>query len=462
METKMMNRSLRATIVVLSLLTIPFSVFAQTLVAVTPQETPALQQKIFSQKQLDQMLAPIALYPDPLIAQILVAAAYPLEIVEAYRWLQQPDDAELKGASLENALKTKPWDESVKALTAFPQILKTMNDNLRWTESLGNAMIAQQADVMDSIQRLRQMAQAAGTLSSTPQQTVTTDGAYILIEPVYPDTVYVPYYNPALVYGTWPYDDYPPFYFAGYAYPRPVFVFSRPVTIIHVFFHKHRWDWHHRKIHVRDGRHHQDRDIGKRDEGHEWRPDPAHRRSVRIRDDARNERMPSRSLAVTTGPKATPGIPIGRQRQAVTTVRSDDRDRRTTRPATTSQEPPAAPQIHERRDGHREDRREIRQRDDRQQQVRQQIVQQQMKQQQLRRQQEAQQQIQRQQEAARQQTEVQRHRKAARQEQQRQQTARQFRQQAPQQFRQQIMQPRNEARREAARDPDRRNFRDRD
>jgi hypothetical protein len=166
---------------------------------------------MFKAEQLDQLLAPIALYPDALLAQILMAATYPLEIVKVNRWLQDPSHANLTGDQLVGALETETWDPSVKSLVPFPQILRMMDQQLDWTENLGNAVAAQQADVMDAIQRLRYQAAAAGTLWSNAQQRVTTERQGIVIEPANPEFVYPPIYSPAGVYGTWPYPDYPPF-----------------------------------------------------------------------------------------------------------------------------------------------------------------------------------------------------------------------------------------------------------
>ncbi len=175
----------------------------------------------FTAAQLDQLLAPIALYPDALLAQMLMAASYPLEVVEAARWSK--DNPSLKGAAALAAVKDKGWDVSVTSLVAFPQVLAMMNSKLDWTQKIGDAMIAQQSDVAASIQRLRAQAQAAGNLKTTPQQTVTQQPASagapagtppaIVIQPTNPDTVYVPAYNPNWAYGSWPYPDYPPSYF---------------------------------------------------------------------------------------------------------------------------------------------------------------------------------------------------------------------------------------------------------
>ena len=169
----------------------------------------------FTQQQLDQMLAPIALYPDPLLAQTLMAATYPLEVVQAARWSK--DNPTLKGDAAVAAVKDKDWDVSVKSLVAFPQTLSMMNDNLDWTQKVGDAMIGQQKDVADAVQRLRARAQSAGTLKSTSQQAVTTQTSEgqsaIVIQPADPQVVYVPYYNPNWAYGSWAYPAYPPTYF---------------------------------------------------------------------------------------------------------------------------------------------------------------------------------------------------------------------------------------------------------
>jgi uncharacterized protein DUF3300 len=157
--------------------------------------------------QLDQMVAPIALYPDSLVAQVLAASTFPAEIVEADRWVQANPD--LKGDDLAKAVDQQTWDPSVKALTAFPSVLANMDKNLSWTSSLGDAYYNQQSDVMNAIQVMRQKAQQSGNLKDTPQQTVQTQGSEIVIQPAAPDVVYVPAYNPWLVYGypvaPWPF-----------------------------------------------------------------------------------------------------------------------------------------------------------------------------------------------------------------------------------------------------------------
>jgi hypothetical protein len=168
--------------------------------------------------QLQQLVSPIALYPDSLVSQILAASTFPEQVVEADRWVQA--HPELKGEELGQAVDQQPWDPSVKALTAFPSVLGNMDKNLSWTSSLGDAYYNQQQDVMDAVQLMRRRAQAAGNLKSTPQQTVTTQDSNIIVEPADPEVVYVPAYDPWLVYGdpivAWPgWYPYPGIWFGG-------------------------------------------------------------------------------------------------------------------------------------------------------------------------------------------------------------------------------------------------------
>jgi uncharacterized membrane protein YgcG len=167
------------------------------------QQPPYTQQ---TPEQLQQLVAPIALYPDSLVAQILAASTFPEQVVEADRWVQGHLD--LKGEALGQAADQQPWDPSVKALTAFPSVLGNLDKNLSWTSSLGDAYYNQQQQVMDAVQVMRQRAQEAGNLKDTPQQTVKTQDSNIVIEPVDPEFVYVPAYDPWLIYGgpivAWP------------------------------------------------------------------------------------------------------------------------------------------------------------------------------------------------------------------------------------------------------------------
>jgi len=168
----------------------------------------------YTQQKLDQMLAPIALYPDQLMSQILMAATFPLEIVEAARWLDDPGNAALKGDALVTALQPMNWDPSVKSIMAFPAVVTLLNKNLDWTKALGVAFTYQQADVMAQIQFLRHQAQNAGNLASNDKIVCRDDGSNIVIASADPNVIYAPYYNPAVVYGRWPWAAYPPVYFS--------------------------------------------------------------------------------------------------------------------------------------------------------------------------------------------------------------------------------------------------------
>jgi len=238
-------------------------------------------------EQFDQLVAPIALYPDPLVAQILMAATYPLEVVEADRWLRIPANAALKGEALTAALQQRPWDPSIKSLVPFPPLLHMMHANLEWTEQLGDAFLAQQADVMDAVQRLRQRAQAAGSLASTPQQTVSTEDQEIMIEPANPDIVYLPAYNPWCIYGAWPYPGDPPFYFgswAGFCMPADNFIgFGVGIFPPFGFWAWGRFDWRHHELRV-DHERFQQFHTGHEPPGGIWQHDPAHRHGVPYRN----------------------------------------------------------------------------------------------------------------------------------------------------------------------------------
>jgi hypothetical protein len=168
--------------------------------------------------QLDQLVAPIALYPDSLVAQVLAASTFPEQVVEADRWVQAHPD--LKGDALGQAVDQQPWDPSVKALAGFPTVLGNMDKNLSWTSSLGDAYYNQQSDVMDAVQVMRKRAEAAGDLKTTSQQNVSTEGSTIKVEPANPEIVYVPAYDPWLVFGdpilAWPgWYPYPGIWFDG-------------------------------------------------------------------------------------------------------------------------------------------------------------------------------------------------------------------------------------------------------
>jgi hypothetical protein len=193
------------------------------------------QAASFKKEEIEQLVAPIALYPDALVAQILMASTYPLEVVAAARWSKANPD--VKGKDLEDAMQKESWDPSVKSLTAFPSVIAMLNDKLDLTQKLGDAFLGQQKDVMAAIQRLRAKAQAAGNLKSGKEQTVTTaqeDGQTVIkIEPAEKEVVYVPTYDPTVVYGPWPYPAYPPYYYypPGYVPGAAFFSFTLGVAV---------------------------------------------------------------------------------------------------------------------------------------------------------------------------------------------------------------------------------------
>jgi hypothetical protein len=231
--------------------------------------------------QLDQLTAPIALYSDPLLGMVLAASTYPLEVVEAGQWLRDSANADLAGSELTNALQTESWDASVKSLVAFPDVLRMMYGNLQWTEQLGDAFLAQQPDVMDSVQRLRQRAAAAGALQSTTQQTVITDGDDYAIDPADADQIFVPYYDPSLAYGPWPWAGYPPYFFP---FPPDIYlgsaliVFGGGIDFGWPYGGWYGWDWHRHGFGFAP--------RGAAAVGHPWQFDPGHRRGVPFRDAA--------------------------------------------------------------------------------------------------------------------------------------------------------------------------------
>ena len=212
---------------------------------------PPVQAAKQTPEQLQQLVAPIALYPDALVAQILAAATYPDQIVEADRWLQQHPD--LKGEQLGKEVDKQPWDPSVKALTEFPSVLTNMDKNLSWTSSLGDAYVNQEQGVMDAIQVMRDRAEKSGNLKSTSQEKVSKKAQTIVIEPADPEVVYVPEYDPWLVYGApigiWPgWYSYPGLYING---PGLVWGFGFGVGFFGGFgwgWHHWGYDWHHHDI----------------------------------------------------------------------------------------------------------------------------------------------------------------------------------------------------------------------
>lgn len=334
----------------------------------TAPATPAAAQPApvvaptYSAAQIDQWVAPIALYPDALLSQILMASTYPANVIQAAQWSK--DNPKMEGDAAIQAVASQPWDPSVKSLVAFPQLMSLMGENPPWVQNLGDAFLAQPKDVMDSVQRLRALAQKTGALQSTPQQTVTTvtkpapaktsstesttttasapAPTVIKIESADPQVVYVPTYNPNTVYGTWPNTAYPPTYLP----PSPgeqfgnSFVnglgFSLGVATTYAIFSSIDWDddddWdHHHDDWDNHGGYNRNGDnnininvenfnkiSGQRltDANRTWQHNPAYREGVPYPTNQLNSRFHSTSTA--TGLSSTQQKPVNRdsQRQA--------------------------------------------------------------------------------------------------------------------------------------------------
>lgn len=266
-------------LMLLLLVLLPFSASAQNTTP-APASPPAASttEDLLKPEQLDAIVAPIALYPDDLLAQIMMASTYPLEVVQAERWLAQNKD--LKGDALKQAVEKLTWDDSVKSLLATPSVITMMSKKLDWTQKLGDAVLAQEGDVMDAIQRLRTRAQGSDKLKTTKEQSVTVqqqDGKQVIaISSANPETVYVPYYDPAVVYGTWPYPDYPPYEYYPDDYWLPGGVIAAGIAF-GAGYALWRW-WDHWRPHV--DWHRRDIDINRNGRVEHWRHNPQHRHGV--------------------------------------------------------------------------------------------------------------------------------------------------------------------------------------
>jgi hypothetical protein len=274
------------------------------------QGTGAAAPAPFTREQIEQMVAPIALYPDPVVAQILMASTYPLQIVEAARWVGK--NPGLEDEALTKAVEPEDWDPSVKSLIYYPDVLQRMSDDLDWTQDLGDAVLAQQEEVMDAVQRMRGYAMEAGNLESNEQQTVVVEEKIIKVEPA-AQTVYVPAYNPTVVYGTYwgppvyyyPVYSYPPSYWypPGYVAATSVISFGVGVAVGaavwggcdwggHGFYHRHGdvdidID---RNIDIGDI------NIDKSKNFQKWEHNPVNRKSVRYRDSSTRQKFDNRRI----------------------------------------------------------------------------------------------------------------------------------------------------------------------
>jgi len=308
---KRTSRLLSALLVGLMVLHSPPPLVAQDAAQPAPAAAPAAPP--FKPEEIEQIVAPIALYPDPVLAQVLMASTYPLEIVEAARWRKQNPD--LKDAALENALQQQIWDPSVKSLTAFPDVLTMMNEELAWTQKLGDAFLAQQKDVMDAVQQLRAKARAAGNLESNEQQKVIVEPAaavnvqqnvtvqqpapgeapapapapptVIRIEQANPQVVYVPTYSPA-VYGPWPYPAYPPYsyYPPGYVAGTALLSFGVGMAVGAAVWGN--CDWGHGDVNINTNNYN---NFNKTNVANgKWQHNVDHRKGVQYRDNATRQK----------------------------------------------------------------------------------------------------------------------------------------------------------------------------
>jgi hypothetical protein len=293
---------------------------------------------VFSAQEIDSMLAPIALYPDALLSQVLMAATYPLEIVQAARWSKS--NGNKGGDAALSKVSDQTWDPSVQSLVAFPQVLSMMSEQLDWTQKVGDAFLAQQGDVMDSVQRLRVQAQKAGNLSSNEQQRVITQGQIVIIEPAQPSVIYVPAYNPTVVYGAWAYPSYPPVYYPGVMswYPGQAMVnglmWGAGVAAAGAIFGGFNWNNRDVNINVNNyNRISRNNNFYSGQGNNTWRHNPQHRGAVAYRDNGSRQRYASRDAGAVTARNELRGHAPAPQRDAVQNRTAAQRDVAQNRPA---------------------------------------------------------------------------------------------------------------------------------
>ena len=257
-------------------------------------------QEPFKPEEIEALVAPIALYPDDLLSQVLMASTYPLEIVQAARWVKA--NPNVKGEAAVKAVENQSWDVSVKSLVAFPEVLEPMNEKIDWTQKLGDAFLADQKAVLDAVQRLRARAQQAGNLKSNEQQKVIIEQpapqqSVIVIQPANPQVIYVPAYNPTVVYGGWAYPGYPPYYWPPppLYYPGGAFVagFAWGVGIAAAGAIFGGCNWGRGDVNINVNRATNiDRNFNRTNigTGGRWQHDASHRQGVAYRDNASRQK----------------------------------------------------------------------------------------------------------------------------------------------------------------------------
>jgi hypothetical protein len=326
--------------------TLPFLLIAPVALAQAPakapsrgQATAALNQPAnpgaahYTRQQIDQLVAPIALYPDQVLSQVLMAATYPQQVVEAAQWLKEQGHGDLQGDALAQALEPLPWDPSVKALVAFPQIIEMMNEHIEWTQALGVAFATQQAEVMSRVQVLRQLAMKSGKLKQVRHLTVRQEGPVIVITSAEPDRVYVPIYNPTVVYGQWTDREFPPVYLPppqGFAVEtiEPGFDVSTGYSIVRPLWGWSEPDWRTNRITVNSVEYSRITRGAPIGPGNVWRhngpvvlvaPTGASRTTVTTTNIPAGAVAPARAAAVVTLPQRAAAQPNLIQTQTTTT-----------------------------------------------------------------------------------------------------------------------------------------------
>lgn len=240
---------------------------------------PVIGTGVFSPREVESLVAPIALFPDNLVAQIMMAATYPYDVEDAADWVSDPRNARLVGYQLADALDEMDWDPSVKALTSAPDVLRMMDERRDWTRRLGEAFMADQGMVMDAVQHLRHQARAAGRLYPDRYRRVIDRDGLIIIEPVSPSEMYVEFYDPTIAFGAWAYPDYPPYYF-----PRVYYDIVRPIPIITPLWGWSSWDWRGRNLRLDVGRWQRlNHNRPHRFNGNTWRHDPGRNQGRQFR-----------------------------------------------------------------------------------------------------------------------------------------------------------------------------------
>ncbi|MFO7568522.1 MAG: DUF3300 domain-containing protein [Smithellaceae bacterium] len=310
-----------------------------------------------SDEELAQMLAPIALYPDPLLSQILIASAYPFEVAEAERWVSR--NPHLSGEAMNLALEEKDWDVSVLALCHYPKVLTLMAENLSWTATLGDAFVNQEEDVMVTVQELRARANDAGNLATTSEQQVIVEQRIIRIEPISDDYIYVPVYDPLVVYGRW-WLPLPPFafFYPGVVVTGPGIIFSPGIYVRYGYVGWSRFDWRDRRtviVRVDQGRRYPRRiEVNRYESPMKWTPDRdrryTHERRAREIPRYRPQASPQRRIQEPALRKGGEAMKPSRTVPEVTKPRITDRNQRPEKPQIRNQNKtpsPSAPRVND-------------------------------------------------------------------------------------------------------------------